>query len=349
MGKQVTATPRVEPAAATERGGARAPSIVAPRQAEANTGATQAHRHGRTWHMGNGAKIGLVGVLALIVLVVAIWDRSNEPQLESAGLGPVAQAPPSLTEELPTTQREAPAPAQSDRLVGEIDHNGPLQVAGGESAAPVNAGGIDSVRAIAPPPGASEKTADAEARASGPATQTATTSATSTDLVAQHGTPQPAGDSTAARPSEPETNSSGGAAGSGGAHTTYRVAPGDTLSKIAKRFYGDARRYYPIIKANRDRLPNPDVLPLGVVLRIPRLNGEKAQAHEPRSGGARARTTTSRAGESYVVKPGDTLYRIAKQLLGSGSRYRAIYEANRDRMRSPDDLRVGMRLVIPRR
>ena len=52
--------------------------------------------------------------------------------------------------------------------------------------------------------------------------------------------------------------------------------------------------------------------------------------------------------EEYVVKYGDTLSGIAQKLLGSQSRYQEIYDANRDRMTSPDQLQIGKPLRIPR-
>ena len=50
----------------------------------------------------------------------------------------------------------------------------------------------------------------------------------------------------------------------------------------------------------------------------------------------------------YVVQPGDTLSEIAQQQLGSQARYKEIFEANRDTMASPDQLRVGKAIRIPR-
>ena len=50
---------------------------------------------------------------------------------------------------------------------------------------------------------------------------------------------------------------------------TYRVASGDTLSRISSRYYGTAARWQDIYNANRDQLRSPDVLPLGVELKIP--------------------------------------------------------------------------------
>lgn len=52
--------------------------------------------------------------------------------------------------------------------------------------------------------------------------------------------------------------------------------------------------------------------------------------------------------DEYVVEHGDTLSKIAEQHLGSPSRFQEIYEANRDRMATPDRLRVGESLRIPR-
>ena len=48
----------------------------------------------------------------------------------------------------------------------------------------------------------------------------------------------------------------------------------------------------------------------------------------------------------YTVRKGDTLSKIAKKFYGKPD-YRPIYEANKDRMRSPSDLKVGQTLVIP--
>ena len=50
---------------------------------------------------------------------------------------------------------------------------------------------------------------------------------------------------------------------------TYTVVSGDTLSKIAKQYYGDANDWPKIFDANRDKLSNPDRINVGQVLRIP--------------------------------------------------------------------------------
>jgi nucleoid-associated protein YgaU len=49
----------------------------------------------------------------------------------------------------------------------------------------------------------------------------------------------------------------------------YEVKSGDTLSKIAKQFYGDANRYSAIFEANKPMLKDPDEIYPGQTLRIP--------------------------------------------------------------------------------
>ena len=58
----------------------------------------------------------------------------------------------------------------------------------------------------------------------------------------------------------------------GDASEYYTVKSGDTLSKIAKQFYGSADRYSVIFEANKPMLADPDKIYPGQVLRVPRLS-----------------------------------------------------------------------------
>ena len=51
----------------------------------------------------------------------------------------------------------------------------------------------------------------------------------------------------------------------------HTVVSGDNLSKIAKKFYGDANKYPVIFEANKPMLNHPDKIYPGQVLRIPPL------------------------------------------------------------------------------
>lgn len=50
----------------------------------------------------------------------------------------------------------------------------------------------------------------------------------------------------------------------------YEVKSGDTLSKIAKAYYGDPMRYKEIFEANQPMLKNADLIYPGQTLRIPK-------------------------------------------------------------------------------
>jgi nucleoid-associated protein YgaU len=50
---------------------------------------------------------------------------------------------------------------------------------------------------------------------------------------------------------------------------TYRVVKGDSLSKIAKREYGDVNKWRKIFDANKDVIDDPDLIEPGQELIIP--------------------------------------------------------------------------------
>lgn len=52
-------------------------------------------------------------------------------------------------------------------------------------------------------------------------------------------------------------------------------------------------------------------------------------------------------GQSHVVAKGDTLYKLARQYYSDQSRWKDIYEANRNVIPNPNMLKVGQQLVIP--
>jgi nucleoid-associated protein YgaU len=60
-----------------------------------------------------------------------------------------------------------------------------------------------------------------------------------------------------------------GHASPGGSGGTYVVVEGDSLSKIAKRHYGNGAKWNRIYEANRDLIKNPDLIYPGQLLRIP--------------------------------------------------------------------------------
>jgi LysM repeat protein len=55
------------------------------------------------------------------------------------------------------------------------------------------------------------------------------------------------------------------------------------------------------------------------------------------------------ASQSYTVRPGDSLSSVAAEVYGDASQWRRIFEANRDQLGSPEELRAGMTIRIPPR
>ena len=131
-------------------------------------------------------------------------------------------------------------------------------------------------------------------------------------------------------------------------YTIHRVKPGESLSSICQERYADRTLCRELAEFNG--LADPDALQAGQRLRLPPANdlvrGGRPTATTP------VRTSSTSPGPppppTYTVRPGDVLSKIAARLLGSGTEYRRIFDLNRDRLDSPDDLRPGMVLRIPR-
>ena len=58
-------------------------------------------------------------------------------------------------------------------------------------------------------------------------------------------------------------------------------------------------------------------------------------------------TLTRDLGNTYVVRPGDSLASIAVKYYGSNDAVNNIFWANKDRLSDPDQLRVGQTIFLP--
>jgi nucleoid-associated protein YgaU len=50
----------------------------------------------------------------------------------------------------------------------------------------------------------------------------------------------------------------------------YTIVSGDSLSKIAKKYYGDAMKWNTLFEANREVIQNADLIYPGQVIRVPK-------------------------------------------------------------------------------
>ena len=67
--------------------------------------------------------------------------------------------------------------------------------------------------------------------------------------------------------------------------------------------------------------------------------GARQQAHQP--------TGTAGSQQTHTVQAGDTLSAIAKRYLGNANAYMEIFNANRDQLTDPDEIKPGQVLKIP--
>jgi len=123
----------------------------------------------------------------------------------------------------------------------------------------------------------------------------------------------------------------------------HNVRPGESLSEIAHRYYGDVRLTDALAQANG--IDDPDDLRAGHRLRVPQAV-ELAPGQQIASPPAPLDAPVPAYG-SYRVTPGDSLSSIARRFLRSADRWRRLYELNRDVIVDPDNIRVGTVIRIP--
>jgi nucleoid-associated protein YgaU len=138
----------------------------------------------------------------------------------------------------------------------------------------------------------------------------------------------------------------------------YTIRPGDTAGSISRKFFGTPDHADAIARANP--LMDIDRLRPGRTIRVPldpqNIQGrlvrvERVVEPEPRPAEpVPSAPPPPAAGETeYTVRAGDSLSLISRRFYGSERYVDLIYNANRDRLRSRDQLRVGQVLRIPPR
>jgi nucleoid-associated protein YgaU len=134
----------------------------------------------------------------------------------------------------------------------------------------------------------------------------------------------------------------------------YEVLPGDSLAKIAQKFYGveQGNRLVNIEKiynANKDNLESIDSIQVGQKLIIPKLENqtdallktglfEKAEQPKPAS---------KEQFKFYTIKESDSLWQIAARQLGDGNRYKEILQLNKAVLTDADTLAIGTKIKLP--
>jgi len=107
----------------------------------------------------------------------------------------------------------------------------------------------------------------------------------------------------------------------------YVVKKGDNLWDISVNIYGNGYKWIEIAKQNN--LVNADILAVGQELSLLPVGVSSASSGE------------------YIVKSGDSLWKISTNLYSDGFRWVDIWNQNRGLIANPNLIEVGTKLALP--
>ncbi|AEY67170.1 LysM peptidoglycan-binding domain-containing protein [Clostridium sp. BNL1100] len=117
-------------------------------------------------------------------------------------------------------------------------------------------------------------------------------------------------------------------------NATYKVQQGDSLATIALNNYGSYKYHTKIYNANKALIKkNNNRLVVGMTLVLPK-------------DGLLPALKVGSGDKVYTVKAGDTLSKISAKFYGDSSKYKKIYEANKARIKNPNMIYEGQKIVI---
>lgn len=192
--------------------------------------------------------------------------------------------------------------------------------------------GVAGVNQTANGSGADAVALGSQALAGKDAVVTASGDSASAQPLNADGSPAKAGGNGKDAGSSPGSMGRGPASAEGAQIIDYRVKEGDTLMKIAFEVFGDLTRWREIHDLNQEVVSDPNVLTKGTRLRI-KVFGVR---------------TVSRNGEAYLIKRGDTLQKISQWVYGTISKWKQLWDNNRELIRDPNKIFAGFKLYFVR-
>jgi nucleoid-associated protein YgaU len=72
-----------------------------------------------------------------------------------------------------------------------------------------------------------------------------------------------------------------------------------------------------------------------------------AQPGSPQPQGANAPKPQAPAQRDYVIQSGDSLSKIAQRFYGNANDWQKIYQANKDKIKDPNLIHPGQKIIIP--
>jgi nucleoid-associated protein YgaU len=133
----------------------------------------------------------------------------------------------------------------------------------------------------------------------------------------------------------------------------HRAQPGDTFASLAQAYYGSERHTAFLIKQN-PHIKVPSRIRVGELIKLPPLPSRADRASSEStsavaaSAPSRAPSAANRHTRTYEVQSGDSFYGVARDELGDSSRWRELFELNKEAVNGdPKRLKVGQVIVLP--
>jgi len=303
--------------------------------------------------MVQGMKYGIAAAGALLILTMLSWSQpqpKKQPELAEASRTMEGsfgnEAKPMTEAQAPVFPLSTAAPTAIPKLVAES-----TAIAAPASITPISlAPNSDEAETR-------EENAPSSSVGSSPKAPTAPKAVTSPSSETAPGSSKPE----TSKPASPNRSE----------WIKHQVRQGESLYAIASKYLGDGKRWPEVLAAN-PRIRSASRVRRGLTLLIPatkagpvNAKAVKTKPASPKSNPTRvpAATPAAEACEKpigcptteaaarrnyYVVKKGDTLSKIAASTLGTRKAWPKIFAANRSELDSPNDIRAGQRLRIPR-
>ncbi len=144
----------------------------------------------------------------------------------------------------------------------------------------------------------------------------------------------------------------------------YIVRPNDNFWRISHKVYGTGRYFQALAKHNEAIIPDPRRIKPGIKIFTPTKEQLEQQYHDllpvmaaPRPVGAVMHSPNAPKTSGFYIEadgqpayrigPGENLSSISKKTLGRATRWEEIYDLNKERIKTPDDLAAGAILRLP--
>jgi nucleoid-associated protein YgaU len=143
----------------------------------------------------------------------------------------------------------------------------------------------------------------------------------------------------------------------------YVVQPQDNFWTISRKKYGTSRYFQALAELNKARIPDPARMRPGMKVSTPPAETLEERYGQFLPAGTKVQVTAAEetsaksAPIGFFISPDgtpkfrtsehDTLSEIAAKHLGRSSRWIQIYEMNRDKLSSPNQVKVGTELALP--